>query len=126
MARERDALFHGLQAVAQTGTREIGKNRSVAGTIDAAISAYFANHRYTNLAESTRSQRRSALERFRKVHGKDLIRLVKQEHVRAILGKLPPFAARDYFNSLRDLMQFAVEIGECSDDPTRASNWIGQ
>ena len=105
-------------AVAQTGTREIGKNRSVAGTIDAAIGAYFASHRYTALAESTRGQRRSALERFRKVHGKDPIRLVKQEHVHAILGKLPPFAARDYLNSLRELMRFAAEIGLCSDDPT--------
>jgi len=105
-------------AVAQTGTREIGKNRSVAGTIDAAIGAYFASHRYTALAESTRGQRRSALERFRKVHGKDPIQLLKQEHVRAILGKLPPFAARDYLNSLRELMRFAAEIGLCSDDPT--------
>ena len=105
-------------ALATVTVREIGKAKSVPGTVSAAIASYYKDNRFTSLASGTQKMRRAILERFRTEHGdKRLVRLQKQ-HVAAILGAKKPFAARNWLKALRGLMQFAVAAGLISSDPT--------
>jgi integrase len=105
-------------ALAQLRVREIGKDRSVPGTINAAIAAYYTHNKFLALADSTRKMRRAVLERFRADHGGKRIATLAREHVVAILGKQKPFAAHNYLKALRGLMEFAAAIGLRKDDPT--------
>jgi hypothetical protein len=77
-------------ALAQLRVREIGKGRSVPGTINAAIAAYYTHNKFLALADSTRKMRRAVLERFRADHGGKRIATLMREHVVAILGKQNP------------------------------------
>jgi len=105
-------------ALATVTVREIGKAKSVPGTVSAAIASYYKDNRFTSLTSGTQKMRRAILERFRTEHGdKRLVRLQKQ-HVAAILGAKKPFAARNWLKALRGLMQFAVAAGLISSDPT--------
>lgn len=105
-------------ALAACRIREIGKDRSAPGTVSAAIGSYYTHNSFLGLAEITRQNRRAILERFRAEHGDKRIAKMERRHLAKILGTRKPFAARNLLKSLRGLMQFAVEIGLRSDDPT--------
>src|SRR5262249_15057299 len=47
------------------------------------------------------------------------LRTLQRAHVAAIVGKKPPFAARNWLKVLRGLMSFAVNAGLRKDDPTQ-------
>ena len=59
------------------------------------------------------------LEHFRREHGTKKLRTLQRAHVAAILGKKPPFAARNWLKVLRGLMAFAATTGLRPDDPTQ-------
>lgn len=105
-------------ALASLTVREIGKERSVPGTVGAAIAAYYQHTSFLALAPSTKKMRRAILERFRNEHGDKRLGLMARTHVARILGSKKPFAARNWLKTLRGLMEFAVEIGLRRDNPT--------
>ena len=66
----------------------IGASRTVPGTVNAAIVDYYQHGSWTGLAATSRSNRRTYLERFRAEHGEKLIRKLEGQHVAAILSRL--------------------------------------
>jgi integrase len=98
---------------------EIGTNRSKAGSVGAAIAAYYASHEFNALAHSTRYQHRSVLERFRADHGDKPLALLPQKFITLLLGNMTPSNQRNWFKGLRALMQFAMSREWIKLDPTQ-------
>lgn len=99
---------------------EIGVARSTPGTVSALIGAYLSSIAFKNLAPQTQRSRRGILERFRHEHGDKRVAMLQREHVQKMLNAKAntPSAARNFLNTLRVLMAFAVEAGIRVDDPT--------
>jgi integrase len=98
---------------------EVGAKRTKAGSVDAAIAAYYQSLEWRVVSVGTQAQRRSVLERFRDAHGDKPIGLLPQKFIALTLSTLPPFAARNWLKALRALLQFAVTRGLRQDDPTQ-------
>jgi integrase len=96
----------------------IGASRTKVGTINAAIIGYYQNQPFVALGAGTRIMYRQILERFRTDYGEKDIRLLQRQHITAILSPKKPFAARNWLNTLRSLMKYAVEVGLREEDPT--------
>lgn len=94
------------------------KSAGAPGSVHATIAAYYTDTSFLSLAPTTRAMRRAILERFRAAHGDLRLAGMEQKHVALILGKLKPFAARNWLKTLRGLMGFAIAIGLRPDDPT--------
>jgi integrase len=106
-------------AIAAAIPRPIGAGRTVPGTVDASIVAYYVDASFLALGATTRHTRKVILEHFRREHGTKKLRTLQRAHIAAILGKKPPFAARNWLKVLRGLMAFAVNAGLRPDDPTQ-------
>jgi integrase len=106
-------------AIAAAIPRPVGASRTVAGTVDSAVIAYYDDASFLALGATTRHTRKVILEHFRREHGSKKLRTLQRVHVAAILGKKPPFAARNWLKVLRGLMAFAVSTGLRADDPTQ-------
>jgi len=99
---------------------EIGVKRSPVGSVAATVGLYFGSTAFTNLAAETQRTRRNILERFREEHGDKRIAAIERKHVQAMVtakGKTPS-AARNFLNTLRAMIAFAIDAGIRSDDPT--------
>src|SRR4051794_19661970 len=107
------------QAIAAAAPRLIGADRTVPGTLDAAIVAYYQDNAFLALGDSTRHTRKVILEHLRRDHGSKRLRTLQRAHVAAIVGAKPPFAARNWLKVMRGLMAFADNSGLRSDDPTQ-------
>jgi integrase len=88
------------------------------GTVAAAVAAYYQHNSFTTLADTSQLQRRRILERFRVQYGHCTVTEMLPQDVTKILGKLGPFAARNWLQALRALMQFAIGEGLRKGDPT--------
>ncbi len=98
---------------------EIGARRTRPGTVNAAIVGYYNSFAFRSFAPNTQKMRRAILERFRHEHGDKRIALLPREVVIRLLGKMQPFAARNWLKTLRGLLQFAVAENFRADDPTQ-------
>lgn len=108
------------QAAVDAPRVEIGAKRSRAGTVGAAVAAYYLSPLYFgSLAPGTQKMRRAILERFRAAHGDKPIALLPAEFIALTLAKMRPFAARNWLKAIRHLMQFVLSVGLRKDDPTR-------
>lgn len=107
-------------ALNDTPPIEIGATRSRPGTVGALVSAYLNSVAFGNLAQETQRSRRGILEGFRNEHGDKRVATLHREAVqRMVAAKVKtPSAARNFLNTLRVLMAFAVETGIRPDDPT--------
>lgn len=112
------AAYQAAQSGHKIERRPIGMDRSAPGTVGAAIAGYYQDAAFLALAPGTRRARRQLLERFRAEHGAKQLARMQQKHVAQQLGKLKPFAARNWLKAVRGLMQFAVTTGLRPDDPT--------
>jgi integrase len=98
----------------------IGAKRTKAGTVNAAIVGYYDSTMFFgSLAPSTQAIRRQVLERFRAAHGDLPIASLPQKFITASLGKMKPFAARNWLKAIRHLMAYAVSADLCGADPTQ-------
>jgi len=96
-------------------TTEIGASRTKAGTVSAAIVAYYKNKMFTEaLAPETQRMRRNILERFRSEHGEKPIALLKPVHLIKLLEPLKVHAQKNWIKALRGLMQFALTPTEAN------------
>ena len=88
--------------------------------MSAALVGYYSSTLYFGaLAPGTQAMRRAILERFRADHGYRPIATLPQKFIALTLGKMPPFAARNWLKAIRHLMTYAVSADLCSVDPTQ-------
>jgi integrase len=113
--------FKAAYAAALSGHKlEIGEGRSLSGTVTAAIAAYYQDASFRALAPATQKMRRAILERWRERDGDKRLATLEPKHIALMLGRMKPFAARNWLKTLRGLMEFAVRTRLRRDDPTRA------
>jgi hypothetical protein len=99
---------------------EVGATRSTPNSVGALVSTYLNSTGFKNLAAETQRSRRSILERFREEHGSKRVSTLQRENVQKMINRRAhtPSAARNFLNTLRAVMAFAVEVGLRADDPT--------
>lgn len=98
--------------------RETAKASVGAGSVGAAVAAYYRWNGFSGLAPASQKQFRGVLEAFRKKYGQLGIGTMRPQDVAAILGTKSPFAARNWLKALRSLMAYATATGLRNDDPT--------
>jgi hypothetical protein len=98
----------------------IGAARSPSGTIGATVGMYLGSTAFNNLAAETQRTRRNILERFREEHGDRRVAAIERKHVQAMVTAKAktPSASRNFLNTLRALIVFAIDAGIRADDPT--------
>ena len=96
----------------------IGTGRSKPGTVAAAVAAFLQSPEFAAGSAGTRAQRRPILQRFRDQHGDKPIGLLPPKFILAMLGKMKPHAARNWFKSIRALCQFCLTEELIEVDPT--------
>lgn len=120
MQHYAELLAQSEDAAAQTGALKIK-----AGTIDALVVRYLQSDAFKRLAKATRDTRRPILDNFRQCvtpgghrYGENSIRTIARKNIiDAIAGK-PPTSQKGWMKTLRHLIAFAIEQGDCKTDPT--------
>jgi integrase len=100
-------------------TPEIGADRTQSGTLNEATVAYYQSLAFRQLAASTQSMRRSYLERFRETYGNKNIGTMPSAFIAQMVDRMKPHEGRNWFKTVRALMQHAISIGLCKKDPTQ-------
>ncbi|WP_343801361.1 site-specific integrase [Paenochrobactrum glaciei] len=125
-----EAFWIAYHKAMEGGTKtvvDVGSSRTVAGTFDALITAYYKSSAFTTLAKSTQSTYRNQLEKFREAHGTKPVAALKPKHVDAILGeiasKFPP-QANKLRKRLLKLMSLAVKWGYVTENPVQNAEHI--
>jgi integrase len=98
---------------------EIGAERTIPGTVNAAIVAYYKSLIFTKNRAITQATTRNVLEGFRTKHGDKRIAALQRRHIEAMLGEKAgkPFAQRNLLKALRILLGFAVSQKMRPDNP---------
>lgn len=98
----------------------IGSSRTAAGTVQAAVVAYYQSTVFTReLAASSQLSQRSLMERFRTEHGDKRIAKLERRHVQAYISDLgSPAVQRNMLRALRHFMRFCLGAGIIASDPT--------
>jgi integrase len=98
----------------------VGAYRHKPGTVATLVLAYMHSPAFFALADETKRTRRNILQNLVREHGDKRVALLHREHVQQMVSAktTTPFAARNFLNTLRALMVFAVEAGIRDDDPT--------
>jgi integrase len=99
--------------------RQIGEERTKAGTFNALAVAYYGSADWKTLSPATKGNRHAIIEGFRIKHGEKPVAGMEPRHIRALLDDKAgtPSAANNLLKTLRALMRFAVERGWRKDDP---------
>lgn len=110
--------FLAAYQAASSTTSTAGAERCGPGSLSHAIADYYQSAMFRALAPSSQAMRRAILERFRRSHGSLSLGGLSPTHVAKLLGKMRPFAARNWLKTIRGLMRFCVATGLRKDDPT--------
>src|SRR5262249_43753971 len=122
----RSAGFNAAYAAAlersKTKKIEIASDRTIPGTVNAAIAGFYQSHAFTKNKPITQQTDRNILEAFRAKHGNKRIALMETRHVEAALAEKAgrPAAQHNLLRVLRVLMNFAIKEGLRKDNPTIA------
>jgi integrase len=106
------------QAALDSGTAPIGAKRTVPGSLDAALVAYYGSREFRELATGTKAMRRAILERWRSKDGTKPIALLPPEYIAHTLATLEPHAARNWLKAIRHVAQFCITHNLMRHDPT--------
>lgn len=105
-------------ALASMPDQKIGADRTLPGTINALVVAYYKSNEWHAFATETRKTRRRIIERFRIQHGDKRVALLQREHILKMLASIEkPTAKRHWLKAIRGLMRVAVSTMR-RDDPT--------
>jgi integrase len=98
----------------------IGAGGTVAGTVNAAVVAYYQSTVFCGeLAKGTQGPARSLIERFRGEHGDKRIRMLERRHLQAYISSLGSAAVqRNMLRALRHFLKYAVTAGMIAEDPS--------
>ena len=98
----------------------IGKSRTEAGTLNAAIVAYYESQDFkVELAASTQDMRRAILEKWRNEDGEKRFAGIRSHHLANMLEPMKPNAQKNWIKTLRGLMKFGKKMKLRADDPTQ-------
>jgi integrase len=104
--------FHGALATALADAAPIvpGEKRSVHGTVDHLVGAWFASPDFTTRPESVRHKHRIYGEAFRREHGDKRIAKLEIDHLERIYAAMAdrPAAANQWRVAIKDLLKYAV------------------
>jgi integrase len=97
---------------------EIGKDRTIPGSVDALAVSYYKLV-FPRLKISTQAERRWIIERFRGEHGTKPVRILKREHIAAIIAARSetPHAANNLLKTLHTLFEHAVAVNMITGNP---------
>jgi integrase len=97
---------------------EIGKDRTIPGSVDALAVSYYKLV-FPPLKISTQAERRWIIERFRGEHGTKPVRILKREHIAAIIAARSetPHAANNLLKTLHTLFEHAVAVNMITGNP---------
>jgi hypothetical protein len=81
----------------------IGSDRLQSGSVAKVVAGYLASVAFNALAPETKRTRRNILERFREQHGEKQVKLLRREHIVAMIEAkaATPSASRNLLNTLR-------------------------
>jgi integrase len=99
------------------GKIDIGANRTVAGTVNAALVSYYQSTAFTSVEKSTQRMRRAELERFRTDHGDKRIALMHGTAMQAILNGKTPASARNWRKAMRGFLDHCLSLNMIKVDP---------
>jgi integrase len=102
-------------ALAQLPTAE---SAWAAGSIGAAITAYYDHPEFLGYAESTRAMRRRILELIRSKEGEKPLRGLDAPAIEKRLAQQRPHNAKNWLKTLRGLLRFAKAQNLVGSDPT--------
>lgn len=120
------ADFEKAYAAALAGITEwranIGASRTKAGSFDALVVSYYRSPAFTGLRESTKQTYRRIIETFREKHGKRMIRDLRREHLKALIGDMAdrPQAANRLLSLLKIMLDHAMDNGWIATNPAYA------
>jgi integrase len=112
--RQYAAALDGVKAAPSN----IGAERTQLGTFD-ALAVSYCKLVFPRLRPSTRASRRNIIERFRVEHGKKPVRLIRREHIVAIINSkaATPQAANNLLKVLHMLFDHAIAINMIGSNP---------
>jgi integrase len=97
----------------------LGASRTVAGTVNAGLVAYYQSTAFkSDLGQSTQGARRNLLERFRVEHGQKRLTMLERRHVQAYIDALSKATIqRSMLQALRGFLAYCVSIKIIADNP---------
>jgi integrase len=119
------AEFEAAYAQALAGVTEwranVGISKTKPGSFDALTVSYYRSPEFAGLRESTKQTYRRIIERFREAHGKRMIRDLRREHIKALVGSMAdkPQAANRLLSLLKIMLGHALDIGWISANPAQ-------
>src|SRR5882762_1947702 len=88
---------------------EIGADRTLPGTIDALVVAYYKTVEWVNLKRTTHKTRKPFIERFRVANGKRQVKTLQRDNIEKMMAAIPNLhARRGWLKAIRPLLQSAV------------------
>jgi integrase len=111
------AEFEKAYAAALAGVTEwrasIGVSKTQAGSFDALAVSYYRSPEFQGHRDSTKRTYRRIIETFREKHGKRMLRDLRREHVKAIIGAMAdrPQAANRLLSLLKIMLDHALDNG---------------
>ena len=112
---------HASAAEAKTADKkQIGSAKTLPGSINFLVTAYFNSSEFHQLAKTTRATYRGILEGFRLEHGNRSAEGLNTRAVAAIVSRkaATPAAAGNLLRMIRIVMRFSIAQGWREDDPT--------
>lgn len=115
--------FEKAYAAALAGVVEwranIGASKTRPGSFDALAVSYYRSPTFQGLRDSTKRTYRRIIETFRQKHGARLMRDLRREHVKALIGDMAdrPQAANRLLSLLKIMLDHALDNGWISTNP---------
>jgi integrase len=99
--------------------KNIGASRTKAGSFDALVVSYYRSPEFQGLRESTKATYRRIIERFRLEFGVGMVKDLRRDHVKLIIGKMAskPQAANRLLSLLKIMMDHALDINWITANP---------
>lgn len=109
-----------LEAARNAAPLQVGAEKVEAGSVSAAIAAFYSSANWRALGKVTQATYRGTLERFRAKAGKVPIASMRRQDVLRMMDKMAdrPSAANHMLQVVRILMRFALDRGLVTVDPT--------
>lgn len=117
--------FEKAYAAALAGVTEwranIGASKTRPGSFDALAVSYYRSPEFQGLRDSTKQTYRRIIENFREIHGKRMMRDLRREHVKAIIGDMAdrPQAANRLLSLLKIMLDHGLDNGWIAANPAQ-------
>jgi integrase len=100
----------------------IGESRTITGTVNAALVAYYQHPSFTDaLATITQQTRRAILEKFRRDHGDKRVGLMHAQALQTIMNHKTPSSQRNFKKAMRGFVEFCMMQNLIKVDPFAAT-----